>query len=67
MFRSLECLPIISNVLMKVGGTGIGLEIQIMSTITSLTFGCIGSTIVSVWYPMFNPIRKSKGGVFGRI
>ena len=52
--------------MMKVGGTGIGLDIQIMSIITSVTFGCIGSTIASVWYPMFNPSRKSKGGVFGR-
>ena len=67
MFRSLECLPIISIVLMKVGGMSIGLEIQIMSMITSVTFGCIGSTIASVWHPMFNPSRKSKGDVFGRI
>ena len=64
IFRFLECLPIISIVLLKVGGTAIGLEIQIMSIITSVTFGCIGSTITSVWYPMFNPIRKSKDGAF---
>ena len=67
ILRSLECLPIISIIVMKVGGTGIGLEIQIMAIITSVTFGCIGRTIASVWYPMFNPSRKSKGGVFGRI
>ena len=64
IFRSLECLPIIGVVLLKVGGTAIGLEIQIMSIITSVTFGCIGRTIASVWYPMFNPSRKRKGGVF---
>ena len=67
IFRSLECLPIIGVVLLKVGGTAIGLELQIISIITSVTFGCIGSTIASVWYPMFNPSRKSKGGVFWRI
>ena len=60
ILRSLECLPIISIVLMKVGGTGIGLDIQIMSMITSVNFGCIGSTITSVWYPMFNQIRQRR-------
>ena len=60
MFRSLECLPIICIVLLKVCGTDIGLEIQLMSVIISVAFGCIGITLTSVWYPMFNPKQKTK-------
>ena len=67
MFRSLECLPIIGITLLKLGGTGVGLETQTMSIITSVTFGCIGSMITSVWYPMFNQNINSKDSVFGRI
>ena len=67
IFRSLECLPMIGIILLKVGGTDVTLETQTMSIITSVTFGCIGSTITSVWYPMFSPNRNSKDSVFGRI
>ena len=67
MFRSLEFLPIIGTVLLKVDSTGVGLETQMMSMITSVTFGCIGNMLTSVWYPMFNQIRKSKDRVNGRI
>ena len=54
MFRSLECLPMIFIILLKVYGTDISLEIQLISIMTSVTFGCIGNTVTSVWYPMFN-------------
>ena len=54
MYRSLECLPIIFIILVKVWGTDIGLEFQLMSIMMSVTFGCIGTTLKSVWYPMFN-------------
>ena len=58
VFRSLECLPISCIIFLNVYGTDIHFETELMSIIAAVTFGCIGGTLPSVWFPMFNQRRK---------
>ena len=57
-FRCLECMPIIYIVCLKVYGTDTSLETQLFSITASVTFGCLGNTVNSVWRPKFR--RKNK-------
>ena len=53
IFRSLECLPILSSTFATMCGIYVSLDIQLMSIFISSTFGSITSEIKPVWYPMF--------------
>ena len=54
--RSLECLPIIFIIFLKLCGTDFSEEIQLISILTSIVWSCFGNTIPSVWYPTFRQI-----------
>ena len=57
VFRSLECLPTISIVVLAVCGTDISLETQLISIMASVSFGCLCTTTASVWKRMFSHRR----------
>ena len=57
VFRSLECLPTISIVVLAVCGTGISLETQLVLILTSVSFGCLCNTTASVWKRKFSHRR----------
>ena len=59
LFRSIECLPIVCIILLKVCGADVALEAQLLSVIASVIFGCIGQTVTSVWYPVFKQRQKT--------
>ena len=59
VFRSLECLLTVCIIFSKVCDRDINLETQLMAIITSLSFGCFGNTIPSVWYLMLGQKRRS--------
>ena len=54
VFRSLECLPTMSLVFLTVCGTDISLETQLVSILTSVSFGCLYNTTAMVWKRMFS-------------
>ena len=53
-FRFLECLPIACIIILNVCGMDISFETELMSILSATMFGCIGSTLPSVWFPMYN-------------
>ena len=61
VFRSLECLLTVSTIFSKVYGTDVSIEIQLMVIIASVSFGCFGNTIPSVWYQKLS--RKYRSAI----
>ena len=59
-FRSLECLPISCIIFLNVHGTDVSYETELVSVMNVVMIGCIGSSLPSIWFPMFSQRRKRR-------